>query len=91
MALSINIDKITRTLVNNPQIESIGFKQEDISKEAIQKITKMVKLTLENLTTNKLKLNEIKEKLENEIKAVIKNESSIKPNILILLSEIPSK
>ena len=27
----------------------------------------------------------------NEIKAVIKNESSIKPNILILLSEIPSK
>ena len=51
----------------------------------------MVKLTLENLTTNKLKLNEIKEKLENEIKAVIKNESSIKPNILILLSEIPSK
>ena len=91
MALSINIDKITRTLVNNPQIASIGFKQDDMSKEAIQKITKKVKLTLENLETNKLKLNGIKEKLENEIKAVIKNESSLNPNILILLSEIPSK
>ena len=91
IALSINIDKVSNELINNPQIASIGFKQEEISKEVIKKITKKVKLTLESLETNKLKLNGIKEKLENEIKAVIKNESSLNPNILILLSEIPSK
>lgn len=91
IALSINIDKVSNELINNPQIASIGFKQEEISKEVIKKITKKVKLTLESLETNKLKLNGIKEKLENEIKAVIKNESSLNPNILILLNEIPSK
>ena len=91
IALSINIDNMNKHLIDNPQIASIGFKQDEISKEVIKNINKKVKLTLENLSGNKLKLNEIKENLENEIKATIKNELSLNPNIIILLNQISSK
>jgi len=89
IALSINIDKRNRRLINNPEIDYIGFKKEEISKELIIKITKKTKVILENLEPNNLKLNEIKENIEKGIKAEIKKESHLNPSILVLLSQIP--